>query len=393
MAQTLLDATLDLGNLISGGYYNQIDTAFDILPGLQTPFYKWVQTGEARNVQEDMKFRWIRDKLLPETITCTEAMDASETDFSASAADVDAVQLGQILFHGTEAMRVTAKADATTLTVVRGYGATSGEAHEINATFRIGSPNQVDTTSFVQSSSTFGEYDDNYPMYIQYMHSEGLLRSSVVSYLTGGADEMDKQLQKLMITKIKQLEVQMLYGTAQQPSTTNPGSFAGVLEFLTSNVSTVDGLLGMTEVATMLQTLVNKDPQMGHTIWVSQIGKRILSGLIRQYYFNAISPAELGTGLIVDRVQLDQGTFDIQVAPQLNDSELLILRNDDIELVPIKHMYGSGWIEFERKMEQTDAPTREKGTFNVLSFKIGNEERHARIKGFTTDLEAYPNAI
>src|SRR3990167_5979065 len=90
---------------------------------------------------------WMEDSLNANFVTLDESgFDSSETDMTVVS--TTGVRVGTLLKNvseagKTEVVQVTLVDSATVLTVVRGYGSTTGEAHTTGSTWRIvGHPNQ-----------------------------------------------------------------------------------------------------------------------------------------------------------------------------------------------------------------------------------------------------------
>lgn len=386
---------------VTGSGFRQVQTAFTRLKGPKYGLVSMIGYGEAVKFNNnDWKLEWILHEDMPARATITEALDASQTDVTMSAADAQLTGIGQMLYIDSEWMRVVSVAQANDgiLTVTRGAAGSTAATHADNAEVRIGPQVFGDGDEFEESPKVYGEFEYNYPMLVQYELTEQMLTAATHNYLLNGRDPLDVAMEDLKEQAVKHLEHWAVYGTRSAPTDNDGmGFFGGIKSYLTTNGSTrqdLDGELTVVSVVDQLRDMSNKLGDLnGLTVMGSQETTRIFDALVSQL----VSAQQVSSTTITGGIKgttLATRWGDVTVVPNysLQDGELYFLQMGDIKLHPADvGPFGVGWIEFDRGTEILNKRARQKGYAWAGTLKMGHPKRHGLITFTTTDGEAYAN--
>jgi hypothetical protein len=182
--------------------------------------------------------RWNEDKLNPNTATLNEALDTSETGVDVASGHGVRFKVGTLFKNNsqgkTEVMRVTA-ISTDTLTVERGHGSTSGEAHDNASTLMIightknegWTPTQEDWTQERSSTSNFLS-TTGYGIAIT-RRRQAIDHAGIPSEFAHQAayrlKEYMRQLDSMLINSVK---------SATEGSDTDYSSMGGLIEFVSA---------------------------------------------------------------------------------------------------------------------------------------------------------------
>jgi len=187
------------------------------------------------------KYEWRDDQLGALTVTAAEPMDNSETGLDVTAGHENRVRIGTLIRDRasgtTEIMQVTAiDTGAHSLTVVRGYGYTAGEAHLDAAVYEVVSqprPEGADATfgTAAQPADSYN-YCQIFEEGIQIAGTTLAVKPAVVT------DEKARQIAHGTRKIKEELARNLIYGVrnlgASAGGNDSYRTFGGLLEFLTS---------------------------------------------------------------------------------------------------------------------------------------------------------------
>jgi hypothetical protein len=193
-----------------------------------------------------------------------------------------------------------------------------------------------------------------------------------------------------------QLEYLALYGKAQAMAAGQPGSPDGIYRLITSNVNTISGLLTATEMIDTLEMIASWDEgRTNFTFLGNQNTKRLIDGILREHFSVQGTPETTSLGVTIDSFRTSHGTINFMVDRMIRDGEIYVLDMKDIKLHPlaITDGTGQGWVEFTRGPEELDYRATKKVYEYQGVLVMGDERRHALIKGFTTTGSSYAGYV
>lgn len=240
------DHVLDLSNGIKFLYSAKLDTALARKIGLHG------------FIAKSYKHQWTETELAPRSETITLA-DGSAT--TLTVADSGIYAINTLLKCENEVMRVTARASATTLTVVRGYAGTTGAAHSSKAVESIGNadPENATVQSAISDIAT-GLYN-----YVQTLTRPVELSNDEIAQLsTEDGNPMNAQVERRMIELTRELTKAVLYGVRSEDATNKIHTMGGLTQFVTTNVTNVGGALTLAAIdaAILAQVNAGSEPDM-----------------------------------------------------------------------------------------------------------------------------------
>jgi hypothetical protein len=398
MAQTVIQGEFDVANVddVANSHYLSVQTEFETLPGNKHPLISSIPVGPAVTLNESMQIQVIRDKSFPLTIALNAEINNTTTTVTLVAADTQILQAGQILIMEDEVVQVAATAASTTILVTREFGGTTGATHVSGTVVQIASPLYDDDNVFVLSPFYRGEMASFDMFRTQYAWQQTSTSTAVRSYLTKGKNELDYEWATRAHRAMAQLEYLVLYGKAQTMAAGQPGSPDGLYRLITSNVNTVSGLLSATEIIDTLEMIAAWDEgRTTFTLTGNQNTKRLIDGILREHFSVQGTPETTSLGVTIDSFRTSHGTIKFMVDRMIRDGEIYILDLKDIKLHPlaITDGTGQGWVEITRDPADLNYRATEKIYEYQGVLVMGDQRRHALIKGFTTTGSSYAGYI
>ena len=401
MASTTSNAAFNVASVgASGTAHRSVQEDFERLPGNNAPTVAMIGYGSPVKVDEGFKFQRIVDRDLPQTITITAQLPnttSSGTTLTASTTDIAALQEGQTLLIEDEIVRVTTAGTSTTAAITRAFAGTTIGTHVTSVEARIMSPTFLDTATFVESAKSRGEFKSFYPTQIMYEWSQTAMRTAVSSYLTKGQDELTFEKANKMKEAERQLEMLMWYSKAQAPTGSNIGMFDGISRLVSTNVTTASAILsGKLLNDTLELALAWDNNNNAFNVYGNRNMKRIWDNIMRAEFDRRADPDYVGPVKVrVDRFETSLGTLNFVIVPNLKDGELYFLKEGDIKLRPLDVAGGfsSGWQEFTREPEHTNALSRQMAYYWLGTLDIGDERRHCKMVSITTTPGSYTGYI
>lgn len=284
---------------------------------------------------------WMEDALNPNTFTAAEDMDNSETGFDVTTGHGVRLKVGSLIKNvseagKTEVMQVTA-ISTDTLTVVRGYGSTSGETHTSGATFQIvanpAQENQDPPSDESRARSKKTNYTQIFQRGINVSHT---MRSVLQA---GVADEYTFQIARRLMEIMRELDSSVINGikSADAGSDTSYRSMGGIVEFVSAsggNTNTTSEALSLGVVNTMSKQIWD-DGGTPNFILVGGKQKRAISTFdqsARRSDYNTNS-----AGYVVERVLTDLGfVLDVIVDPWVADDVCIIGDINKVRVMPLQ---------------------------------------------------------
>ena len=331
-----------LPSIISGNrttFDDQDDHILDIEQGIKflnprdngIKFVKRLIQNRGDTVAKSFKHEW-NETALPvrkETVTLADGSGTSLTVASSRG-----YQINDLLQIESEIVRVTAQADATTLTIVRAYAGTSGAAHSSKTAYNLGSaaPENADAPAGTTLNS------DRLYNYVQTFDRAVDMSNDEIAQLSAEmGNPFNAQLERVTLFFWKLFAQAAFYGTRYEDATNKIHVMGGVNAFLSSNVTNVAGALTISAIDTLILAIVNAggNPDV---IVVSPTQKQKLDALDSNVVRTGKRNSDhVGGNPIVMTWQsgvLDY-ELDIIVDQTIKTDELYILDSSYVSLVPL----------------------------------------------------------
>lgn len=318
---TGVDKIEDLQDFLDYIPQNNMDTAL---------LRRWGINGKDGNRIQQAEYSWDETELRPRGETVT--IDNVAT--SLTVADSGIYQVGELLRIEAEVVRITALADATTLTITRGYVG-SAAAHTSKLAYSLGTAMADNHTPGAAVGRTPAK-KTNYVQVFETPVEAGWLQMAAK---TVDGNTIDKQLEMVFIEINRQLSRAALYGKKKKDTTNKIFAMDGIMTQITTNVTNVGGALTLSAIDTLILAIVNAGGNPT-TLAVSPYQKQKLDALDnnKQYLGKA---EHTGGGLITNTWQsgILSNTLDVVVDKTLLDDQLLITDDEFVEVLP---MAGNG---------------------------------------------------
>ncbi len=288
---------------------------------------------------------WMEDVLNPNTATATNdaagTLTTSETSMTVASGEGTRFKVGTLFKDAalgkTEVIQVTG-ISTDTLTIVRGYGSTSGETHAAAFTLQIiAHPTQESQdapTDESRARTKVTNYTQIFQRGIQISHT---MRSVLQA---GVADEFTFQIARRMMEIERELDSSVILGikSADGGSDTSYRSMGGLLEFTSAS-----GGNTTTTVENITPTVINA---MVKGIWDDGGSPNfvLVSGALKQK-ISAFDQANRRStfdstvaGYVVDKFVSDLGfMLDVIVDPWMPDDVAIVGDLNKIRLLPLRN--------------------------------------------------------
>lgn len=283
---------------------------------------------------------WMEDSLNSNIYTLDESgFDSSETDMTLVS--TTGLRAGSLLRNvseagKTEVVQVTAVDSATVVTIVRGYGSTTGEAHTTGSTWVATHPQQEgqDAPSDISKVRT---KVSNFTQIFQYGINVSHTMRSVLQ--AGVADEFTFQVARRLMEAMRELDAALVVGikSASAGSDTVYRSMGGILEFAsqaTGNLNTTSEALTLSVVNAMAKQIWD-DGGYPNFILVGGKQKRAIStfdqSARRSVYDSNVA------GYVVDKIITDLGfVLDVIVDPWMPDDTAVVGDLNKVRVLPLR---------------------------------------------------------
>ena len=282
---------------------------------------------------------WMEDSLNPNTFTAAESMDSSETTFDVTTGHGARLKIGSLIRNvseasKTEVMQVVAiSTDA--LTVVRGYGSTTGESHSDATTWQIvanpAQENQDPPADESKVRSKVSNYTQIFQRGIQVSHT---LRSILQA---GVADDYTLQIARRLMEVMRELDSSIINGikSADVGSDTSYRSMGGLREFITGNTNTTAEALTLSVVNAQAKQIWD-DGGVPNFILVGGKQKRAIST-----FDQSARRSDYGTnvaGYVVEKIITDLGfVLDVIVDPWVADDVSIVGDLSKVRVMPLQN--------------------------------------------------------
>jgi hypothetical protein len=339
-----------------------------LLNGHQTPLLSLLGFSEAVT---QTTHQWFEDEMIADESTVAGAVTNVAT--SVVVANAEPFRVGHVVKVGEELLLVTA-VSGTTLTVVRGYAATTAAAIADLAKIEV---------QFVEGAEGADARSARFKARVAKSNKTQIFDDSVEISGTAAAvqqyginDLYEYEKQKKQLELALQLEKALINGVSYESGQIR--QMKGIRQFIASNVDNVAGALTMDAVNNLAQKIYEAGGFAtggDYKVIVGAKQKRKLSALDTNKV--QIGRAENARGEVVDTLINDFGQFEIALNNNLAADELLFV---DANRVAIRPLVGREF--FHKYMgEKGDYTTGIVVGEYTLEFK--QEKAHGRLKGLS----------
>lgn len=237
-------------------YDDANDHILDLSKGIKYLYSARLDTALARKIglhgftAKAVKHEWTETELAARSETVT--IDGSATTLTVADANIYAINT--LLKCEAEVMLVTARASATTLTVVRGYAGTSAAAHTAKTAESIGNADPENS----QVNSAISDVATRLYNYVQtFTRPVELSNDEIAQLSTEEGNPLNAQVERRMIELTRELTKGVLYGVRSEDTTNKRKTMGGLTQFVTTNVTNVGGALSLSAIDALILAQVN----------------------------------------------------------------------------------------------------------------------------------------
>lgn len=324
------------------------------------------------------KHEWTETALAArgETITLADGVATTVT-----VSDARIYQVDELLRCENEVMLITAIASATTLTVTRGYGGTTGAAHAAKMAYSLGAadPEGDDAPAGIADSGA------RLYNYSQIFTRAVTLTVDEIAQLSTEGNPMNKQLERRFIEVNRQLAKALFYGVRfEDTGGAKPRrGMGGLKQFVTTNVTNVAGALTIAAIDAQILNIVNAggNPKI---LAVSPYQKQKLDALDANKIYTGKRELSTGGNPMVSTWQsgiLGQ-PLDVIVDQTLNTDELWLLDTDWLKIGSYENNgVGGPFAVVDATPPGADYKTQViRGRYTM---EVGQQKAHAYLYGLS----------
>ena len=306
-------------------------------------FVKRLIANRGEDVAKSFKHEWNETALPVRKETSTLAATGTT---SLTVANAYGYQVGDLLQVNSEIVRVTALADATTLTITRGYAGTTAAIQTAQVFYNLGSAAAENAAAPAGTALS----SDRLYNYVQtFDRSVDLSKDEIAQMSAEMGNPFNVQLERITLYFWKLFSQAAFYGTRYEDSTNKIHVMGGVNQFLTTNVTNVGGALTVAAIDALILAIVNAggNPDV---IVVSPTQKQKLDGLDSNVVRTGKRNSDkVGGSGIVQTWQSGVLDYELEVIVDhsIKTSELYILDTSYISLVPLVNNGVNGRLSVE----------------------------------------------
>ncbi len=314
--------------------------------------------------------------------------NAADTSLAGVTNAAHRYPVGTVLYHVSdgEYVRVTAHADASTLTISRDI--TGGVAEGAWAT----------TDEVIVAAFSMDENDDyvfrptsifSLPYNRPQIHQAGVQatfrRQETALYGLRGSD-LDTQAANLVAEQFVAMNQTVVLGQRFDGTASVPSMAGGCIYYVTTaNGAQVSALssaaLTRKDIDDKLQALYYSvgGSKMAKTLLISAWGKRKVSS-----FFSAaerLGPGAQAAGVVVDRIHTDFGDLDVMMETSIPKNDSYFVRKENIQ---VGHHGNLGRPQMRLLPPSTVGPRTQKVFYADISLIVAGVESMGRLSGFST---------
>jgi hypothetical protein len=291
------------------------------------PMLSLVPRKGSKNIR---KWEWGEGDLSPRADALAEALDTTETGVDVVHGDY--FQVNDLVRVNTtgENFLVTAFASANTLTVVRGWGSTSGTNAASGDGLTILGPASAENVDAVNSPITFGETFSTGAQIFEYSWPMSHRAINTPNY-QNKSDQFKYELKKKMEESAIDLDLTLLNGVYNEGdgTPTNPATMGGLRDSTTTNVVDINAApLELIDLMDELQTIYSDvGTDMGMTLMGNYFVKRVFNSWFQPARRSSGSDKK-GT-LVWDTIETEFGVLKFITNYNCDNNELFLCNEKD----------------------------------------------------------------
>jgi hypothetical protein len=381
-AVTILSGVADDADILQARRVVDMDPVIKQLEPDDAPFTVMLSQTSTRPAKSQ-KVEWLSDQLVPRLTTLAAAVLTGDTTITVATGTGDYFRAADILrLANGENVRVTSVA-TDVLTVVRSIGAVAASGVAISTdVIKIGNASAEGATlGTIKQTQQVANYN-----YCQIQRDPlGFTKTLEASDLYGGKEPQYEAKQKMMEHR-RQIENTLFFGQRDITTAGSPvGYCGGLVEFISSNITTVGGNLTESGFATFLRTGFRYGSRnkvlFASPLIVSALSSFAQSKLappssdVKSYgvSLQEYRGANGGTVKIVEkRDWLDYSTTSNQIG-----SWAVLVDMDDVVMRPLRK------TALLPNRQAPDADTTIQEYLTEYSLQVGVEQNHAILRGVT----------
>lgn len=323
------------------------------------------------------KHEWTETALAVRSESIT--IDGSAT--ALTVANANQYQVNDLIRIENEVVRVTAIADATTLTVVRGYAGTSAAAHTSKEAELLGAADPENS----QAPEGIADTGDRLYNYVQTFSRGVELSNDEIAQLSTEGNHMNGQVKRRFIEINQQLAKAMLYGVRYEDSPNKIRTMGGLTQYITTNVNNVGGAVTVAAIDAQILAIVNAGGNPNLLV-MSPTQKQKLDALDANLVRIGKNDSQSKVGGNPSVMTWQSGILDtpleLLVDSSVRTDEVWIL---DSSKVMVGHLSNNG-VKGTFGVTNATTPGQD-GVKRVIrgkyTLKVANEKAHARLYGLT----------
>lgn len=295
--------------------------------------------GLNRGSAKAVKHEWTEVELAARGETIT--IDNSAT--TLTVADAYIYQIGDLIKSGTEVMRVTALASATTLTVTRAYAGTSAAAHTAVLAYSLGSAD----VEGADAPAGIADAGSRLYNYVQTFTRGVKLSNDEIAQLSTDGNPLNKQIERRFIEINRLLARAFFYGVRYEDTSLKIHAMGGLKQFITTNVTNVGGALTIAAIDAQILAIVNAGGNPD-TLVLSPYQSQKLSALdANKQMFGKHETTGGNLITLTWQSNLLSSPLEVIVDHSILTDELWILDTSQVKIMPLEHNGVNGAFHVE----------------------------------------------
>lgn len=383
-AYNSLSSSISGGSVPSGMIIRDVPDFIPFVRRSDTPMLGLVKKGAAKDM---LKWEYGEGDLSPRETTLNEAgFDGSETDVTVATGTGTYFQKWDLIKIDDEIMLVTG-ISSDTLTVTRGWGSTTGAAHDDGSVIKILGPAVPEGVDAPDSPVTRGELFYTYPQIFEYTW-QNTHRSRVTPNYEIKSDQFKEELKRKMKEAAEDLDTLLLDGVKNEGDGTgsNPSTMGGLREATTANVHDLNG------APLELQDLLEAMQEVAYDVGTGEMGKTLMGNHFVKRVFNSwfqparrASKSDKSLSLVWDEVETDFGVVKFVLNYKMPDNEIFLWKPEDAKYHPYK---GGDWSNGLYSTQGWYDRGFLRGDFGAI---FQSDRKRLRIHDFSVTTTDYPN--
>jgi len=381
---TILTGVVDDADILSNQRVVDMSPTIAQLEPDEAPLTTMLQKVGKRSAFSQ-KVEWLSDELVPRLTTLAASATSADTALTVATGTGTYFRPGDVVRIATTGENCSVSAvSANTIYVTRALGG-------VTALSAVSGGDLVKVGNAAAEGATLGTLIQtkkvaNYN-YAQIQRDPwGFTNTLVASKLYGGPEPANEAKKKLIEHK-RQLENSLFWGVRDlnTSGTTPVGYVGGLFQYVTSNITTVSGTLTESVMETFLRTAFRYGSQ-NKVMFVSPLvasamssfaqGKLALPSVDTNKYGVSLGQYQSASGAVI-QIMIKRDWLDFQTGSNQFGGIGVVVDMDDVKMRPLRDTV----LKPDRQANDEDSIKQEYLT--EWSFEIGQEKKHAIIRGIT----------